>query len=320
MKVLLAGGAGYIGTALSKEIKENYDIEIVDLFWFGNNLENNIKVLKKDIFNLEESYLKQFDQVVFLGGLSNDPMAEFSPAQNYVANAAAPAFLAFQCKQAGVSRFIYASSCSVYGFTENKEFDETSPAVSDYPYGISKLQGEFGCMQLNDKDFSVISLRQGTVSGYSPRMRLDLVINTMFKFAISEGKITVNNPKIWRPILAIQDAIQAYKKSIESDLSVSGIFNVCSGNFTIGEVGKIVAERLKKLTSKNIDVNYKQISDFRNYRVSIKSAQEALKFSPKFTIEMIVDELYKNLSKFEDFNNPNYYNIETFKSQLNHQG
>lgn len=317
MKILLAGGAGYIGTALSKEIKDLYDIEVVDLFWFKNNLENDIKTVKKDIFDIEVSYLKQFDQVIFLGGLSNDPMAEFSPADNYVANAAAPAFLAFQCKQAGVSRFIYASSCSVYGFTENQEFDESSPAISDYPYGISKLQGEFGCMQLNDKDFSVISLRQGTVSGYSPRMRLDLVVNTMFKYAISDGKVTVNNPKIWRPILAIQDAIHAYKCSIDCDLSISGIFNVCSGNFTIGDVGKIVAEKLNSITSKNIKVDNKNISDFRNYRVSIKSAQKLLNFSPKYSVEDIVDELYNNLNNFNDFSNPNYYNIEVFKSQLN---
>jgi len=318
MKVLLAGGAGYIGSILSKEIKDSYDIEVLDLFWFGNNLDKDIKIVKKDIFDIDINYLKQFDQVVFLGGLSNDPMAEFSPAKNYVANAAAPAYLAFQCKQAGVSRFIYASSCSVYGFTEDKEFDESSPAFSDYPYGISKLQGEFGCMQLQDENFSVISLRQGTVSGYSPRMRLDLVINTMFKFAINDGRITVNNPKIWRPILAIQDAVQAYRKSLESDLTISGIFNVCSGNFTIGEVGDRVANKINNLTSNHIEVLNKDISDFRNYRVSIKNAQKKLNYSPKYSIEMIVDELYKNIEKFDDFDNPNYYNIEIFKSHQNY--
>jgi len=315
MKILLAGGAGYIGSALSKKIKNNHDIEVVDLFWFGNNLDKDIKYTKKDIFDLDKEYLKKFDQVVFLGGLSNDPMAEFSPSKNYIANAASPAFLAFQCKQAGVSRFIYASSCSVYGYTENKNYDENSPAISDYPYGISKLQGEFGCLQLNDKNFSVISLRQGTVSGYSSRMRLDLVINTMFKFAIKEGKLTVNNPKIWRPILAIQDAVQAYEKSINSSQSISGIFNVCSGNFTIGEIGEIVAKRIQKLTSKEIKVIYKDVADFRNYRVSIESAQKKLDFSPKYSIEMIVDELYKNLERFNNFDNPNFYNIEVFKLQ-----
>jgi nucleoside-diphosphate-sugar epimerase len=317
VKILIVGGAGYIGSALIEKIKNNYEVEVVDLLWFGNNLDNKIKIVEEDIFNLKVNYLQQFDQVVFLGGLSNDPMAEFSPEKNYISNAAAPAYLAFQCKQAGVSRFIYASSCSVYGFTKDKEFDESSPTVSDYPYGISKLQGEFGVMQLQDKNFSVIALRQGTVSGYSPRMRLDLVINTMFKFAMNDKQITVNNPKIWRPILGIQDAIQAYKNSLKADFDLSGIFNVCSGNYTIGDIGDIVSKKVEQLSNRKIEVITKNVTDFRNYRVSIKSAQKLLNFSPKSSIESIVDELYNNREKFDDYENPNYYNIEIFKSHKN---
>src|SRR5215475_6040240 len=101
-------------------------------------------------------------------------MAEFSPSLNFVFNAAAPAYLAYTAKKAGVKRYVYASSCYVYGYTENELFDETRPVSSSYPYGISKLQGEQAVMQLCYDQFSVISLRKGTVSGYSPRMRLDL--------------------------------------------------------------------------------------------------------------------------------------------------
>ncbi len=115
-----------------------------------------------------------------MAGLSNDPMAEFSPAKNFVFNAAAPAYLGYIAKIAKVKRYVYASSCSVYGYTENELFDETRPVSSSYPYGISKLQGEQAVMQLCDSDFSVISLRKGTVSGYSPRIRMDLIVNTMF--------------------------------------------------------------------------------------------------------------------------------------------
>src|SRR6202046_5328879 len=143
-------------------------------------------------------------------------------------------------KKAKVKRYIYASSCSVYGYTENELYDETRPVSSSYPYGISKLQGEQAAMQLADEDFSVIVLRKGTISGYSPRMRFALIINTMFKNAVREHAITVNNPSIWRPILSIEDAATAYIRAIEANYKISGIFNVASGNYTVGEIGDLV--------------------------------------------------------------------------------
>src|SRR5208282_660773 len=197
-------------------------------------------LLNKDIFHLSVEDLEPYEQVIFLAGLSNDPMAEYSPNKNFIFNAAAPAYLAYVAKLAKVKRFIYASSCSVYGYTENELYDETRPASSMYPYGISKLQGEQAATQLIDDNFSVISLRKGTISGYSPRMRLDLIINTMFKSAMKERTITINNPSIWRPILSIDDAATAYIRAIEANQQISGIFNIASGNYTVGEVGDLV--------------------------------------------------------------------------------
>ena len=202
MRILVAGGAGYIGSVLiPKLLDRGYEIDVVDLLWFGDHLPRGVKIIDKDVFDLEESRLNGYDQVIFLAGLSNDPMAEYSPGENFIYNAAAPAFLGYIAKRAGVKRFIYAGSCSVYGYTANGLYDEESPAICNYPYGISKLQGERAAMQMVEENFSAICLRQGTVCGYSPRMRLDLVVNTMFKNAISERLITVNNPAIWRPIL-----------------------------------------------------------------------------------------------------------------------
>src|SRR2546426_10801035 len=188
MRVLVAGGAGYVGSVLIPRLLDRgYRVDVVDLFWFGNHLPEQTGVLKKDIFHLTVEDLELYDQVIFLAGLSNDPMAEYSPSKNFVFNAAAPAYLAYSAKKASVKRYIYASSCSVYGYTENELYDETRPLSSSYPYGISKLQGEHAVMQLIDKDFSVIALRKGTVSGYSPRMRFDLIVNTMFKCAMQDG-------------------------------------------------------------------------------------------------------------------------------------
>ena len=142
-------------------------------------------------------------------------------------------------KNAKVKRYIYASSCSVYGYTENELYDETRPVSSNYPYGISKLQGEQAAMQMADESFSVISLRKGTISGYSPRMRFDLIINTMFKNAVREQTITINNPSIWRPLLSIEDAATAYIRAIEANYRLSGIFNVASGSTPWAEVGDL---------------------------------------------------------------------------------
>lgn len=314
MKILIAGGAGYIGSVLiPKLLERGYEVDVIDLFWFGNHLPEEVGIINKDIFDLEENDIKGYEQVLFLGGLSNDPMAEYSPSENFISNGSAPPFLAYIAKKAGVKRFVYASSCSVYGYTVNELYDETSPAVSKYPYGISKLAGENSVMQMKDKAFSVISLRQGTVSGYSPRMRLDLVVNTMFKFALTEGVITVNNPAIWRPILSIKDAATAYIRAIESNEDISGIFNVASGNYTVGEIGDLVKSGVKKYLNKDVRLNIKHIQDYRNYKVSIEKAKKVLSFHPQNDVEAIIQDLVENREKFQDFGNPHYYNIQVFK-------
>src|SRR6195256_944402 len=111
MKILIAGGAGYIGCALVPKLQERgYEIEVLDLLWFGNKLPSGTKIIEKDIFDLQEIDLKEYEQVIFLAGLSNDPMAEFSPSKNFIYNAAAPAYLAYTAKKAKIKRYIYASS------------------------------------------------------------------------------------------------------------------------------------------------------------------------------------------------------------------
>jgi nucleoside-diphosphate-sugar epimerase len=317
MKVFIAGGAGYIGSALVPRLLDRgYDISVLDLFWFGNNLPPETRIIKKDIFDLKEEDLAEYEQTIYLAGLSNDPMAEFSPSRNFIFNAAAPAYLGYISKRAGVKRFIHAGSCSVYGYTVNELYDETSPASSSYPYGISKLQGEQSIMQLVDENFSAIGLRQGTICGYSPRMRLDLVVNTMFKTALQNNEIVVNNPAIWRPILSMEDAISAYIRSIEASYKISGIFNVASGNYTIGEIGDIVVSELEARMKKRFKLTIKHIQDYRNYKVSIEKARNILSFKPRHDIAAIVDDLERNLDKFKDFENPIYYNIEVFKTIL----
>jgi nucleoside-diphosphate-sugar epimerase len=315
MRILIAGGAGYVGSVLiPKLLERGYEIDVVDLFWFGNYLPGDVGIIKKDIFDIQPSDLQGYDQVFFLAGLSNDPMAEFSPSKNFVFNAAAPAYLCYTAKRAKVRRYIYASSCSVYGYTENELYDEDRRVGSSFPYGISKLQGEQAVMNLIDKDFSVIALRKGTISGYSPRMRLDLIVNTMFKFAVKEGIIRVNNPGIWRPILAAEDAATAYIRVIEANESISGIFNIASGNHTVGEVADLVKSTVERELGIKTVLDIKQVKDIRNYKVSIERARTILSFHPQHDVRSIVRNLIENMSKIDDWDNPKYYNIEVFKA------
>jgi len=315
VKLLIAGGGGYVGSVLiPKLLDRGYKVDVVDLFWFGNHLPPQAGILRKDIFQLTEEDLEHYDQVIFLAGLSNDPMAEYSPHKNFVFNAAAPAYLAYMSKIAGVKRFIYASSCSVYGYTENELYDETRPVSSSYPYGISKLQGEQAAMQLADDSFSVISLRKGTVSGYSPRMRFDLIINTMFKTAMKNHVITINNPSIWRPILSIEDAATAYIRAVEANQAISGIFNIASGNYTVGEVGDLVKQAMEERLDIHVNLCIKHMQDFRNYKVSIEKAKNVLSFHPGGDVRSIVGSLIDNMEKYEGWDNPAYSNIESFRA------
>jgi nucleoside-diphosphate-sugar epimerase len=313
-RILVGGGAGYIGSVLVPALIEaGNEVEVIDLLWFGNYLPKTVKVTKKDLFDCTEDDFAGFDEFIFLAGLSNDPMAEYSPSKNFIMNGALPSYLAYLAKRAGVKRFIYASSCSVYGFTVGKIFNEQSPASSDYPYGISKLQGEKGVLQLQDEKFSVIILRQGTVCGYSPKMRMDLIINAMFKSALTDRKITVNNPNIWRPIYDIRDCIQAFLLALRAPLALNGVFNVAAGNFTVLQVGKAVQHTLKSLGENGIDLEIKHLPDKRNYKVSVKKAKIKLKFQPKYFLSDIVKSIYERKDALGDLNQAGYYNIRVFK-------
>src|SRR5574343_67122 len=280
-KVLILGGAGYIGTTLAPFLSnQQIDITEVDSMWFGNYMPDDIAVIEKDIFDLKPSDLKRFDAVIFLAGLSNDPMAEFSPKDNFIYNTGMPAYLAFLAKEAGVKQFIFASSCSVYGYTHNTTFTEEDIAVSNYPYGVSKLQGEQAVLALADENFNVICFRQGTVSGYSPRMRLDLAMNTMFKNALSCGEITLSNPKIWRPILGLDDLCQGYLLALQHSLKNGHVINLSSFNATIGELAEVVKSFVAENYNMQVTVINKQVQDYRNYKVSTEKAHQLLNYKP----------------------------------------
>jgi nucleoside-diphosphate-sugar epimerase len=253
---------------------------------------------------------------MFLAGLSNDPMAMFRPDLNFIENSSAPMYLAFIAKEAGVKRFVCASSCSVYGFTKNKTLNEGSLVKPAYAYGISKLQCERGLETLEDDNFKPIVFRKGTVGGWSPKMRYDLVVNTMLKSAFTTQKIVVNNPKIWRPLIDIRDVIQGYQKALEADLNVSGVYNLSGGNLTIGQLGEAIHGELRK-RGYVVDLVINENNDVRNYKVSTEKIEDELGFKSQFTPLDSLAEILDNIDPLSyNFNDDEYSNITTFQKVL----
>jgi len=316
-KILIVGGAGYVGTRLSNYLSEKgYNISVVDNFWFGDFLNDNITKIKKSLWDIKPEELEGLDAVLFLAGLSNDPMAMFRPDLNFIENSSAPVYLGFIAKQAGVKRFICASSCSVYGYTKNKTLNENSLVKPSYAYGISKLQCEQGITTLEDDNFRPILFRKGTVGGWSPKMRYDLVVNTMLKSALTTGQIIVNNPKLWRPLVDIRDVIQGYEKAIEADLDITGIFNLSGVNLTIGDLGQKLCDELNVL-----GINTKLIinnnPDVRNYKVSTNKIEDELGYKAEYTPIDSLTEILDNIDISNyDFNKDIYHNINIFKQIL----
>jgi len=167
-------------------------------------------------------------------------------------------------------------------------------------------------MQLQDKGFSTIALRQGTVCGYSPRTRFDLIVNTMFKAAVLEGRIVVDNPSIWRPLIDVRDTAAAFIRAVQADHGISGVFNVAYDNFTVGQVSDLVKSAIEDLTGKKIRIAVHDKEDYRNYKVSCEKARTHLGFAPKYTVSHMVESLHRHLAEFGDFSDERFYNIKVF--------
>jgi nucleoside-diphosphate-sugar epimerase len=189
---------------------------------------------------------------------------------------------------------------------------EDSKVEPQYPYGISKLQTEYSIMNMRDRNFRPISLRKGTVGGWSPRMRFDLVVNTMTKYALTQGRIVVHNPNLWRPLVDIRDVIQAYKKSIFSDLAIDGVFNICHKNYTIGQLADDIKTTLQD-NGYDVNIQTESREDVRNYLASNNKAMNVLDFKPQYSPKDSIVEILSNLDTIGNFDNKRYYNIATFK-------
>jgi nucleoside-diphosphate-sugar epimerase len=233
-------------------------------------------------------------------------------------NTVATAALARLCKAEGVKRYVLASSCSIYDcgvLDEGADVlqDETAPVAPRAPYSVSKYEAEREILPMAGEGFCPVVLRKGTVYGYSPRMRYDLVVNTFVRDALVHRRLTLHHGgEMWRPLVDVRDAAQAYIALVEAeDAAVRGeVFNLCYRNLRISELALRVQEALRRL---GIDVDvrpdYHQ-GAVRNYRVSSDKIGRVLNFRPKVSIEESVTDMVQRIrTDRTDLEDPRYYNI-----------
>lgn len=327
-KVLVVGGAGYVGSILCHELLERgYAVKVFDRLYFGRKgieeIEDRIELVVGDMRTLAPSILDDVDAVINVGGLSNDPTAEYNPKANHEMNTVATEKLAQLCKERGIKKHIFASSCSVYYVEAGKEeedvlLDEDAEINPKAAYSSSKYEAEKLLLSMADEDFCPVILRKGTIYGFSPRMRYDLVVNTFVRFALDKGYMVVfYGGEMWRPLIEVRDAAKAYIRCLQADEDkVRGqIFNVAYRNFRISELALHVREALKE-----IDVEAEVRADYkyrgvRSYRVSTEKMKNVLNFVPSISVEESVKDMVEKIKKYEcmDFDNPRYYNIRWMK-------
>jgi len=323
-KVLLVGGAGYVGSVLAEELVERgYAVKILDRLYFGDNglreVRDRVELVVSDMRVIDPEVLRDVDAVVNLGGLSNDPTAEYNPKANHEMNTSATIKLAEMCQEIGVSRYVFASSCSIYDRGVGNDLgdvvqDETSAVDPRAAYSGSKRAAEKALLEMVSDQFCPVILRKGTVYGFSHRMRYDLVVNTFIKDALSKGYITMfYGGEMWRPLVDVRDAARAYIAALlaEDDLVKGEIFNVSFQNMRISELALRVREALRGI---GIDIDVRADYGYRgvrSYRVSAQKIQRILNFQPKVGIEESVQNLVQQIARFDydDFDNPRYYNI-----------
>ncbi len=151
------------------------------------------------------------------------------------------------------------------------------------------------------------------MNGYSPRMRFDLIVNTMFKSALAEGRITVNNPSIWRPLIDVRDTASAFLRAVQAAPEISGVFNVAYDNYTVGQVADLVKDAVEEAGGGKVSVEIKNVQDYRNYKVTCEKARTLLGFKPKHDVDDTVRALFAHREAYGDFSAPRFYNIQMFK-------
>ena len=307
MKVLITGNFGYIGSILGKTLEESgSSVFGWDIGYFKDCLLDSdfqdIPTYQVDIRNIPIEKLGEFDCVVHLAGLSNDPLGEFNESLTYDINYKASVELARQSKLAGIKKFLFASTQSIYGISDSRlELDEDNSIKNPQTaYARSKWMAEQEILEMSDANFVAIAIRPSTVFGWSPRLRTDIVFNNILVNAFVNNKIEVHSDGTpWRPILHIKDLCDFISLCLNAEPSLTSgqAFNVgmLDGNFTVREIAESAARSLNKELP--IIFNTENIIDPRSYRVSFEKAHKVLGFRAQFGLDFGGKEILNNISR-----------------------
>jgi len=303
MRILITGNLGYIGQVLSTFLNKNLPKAILvgidnNYFYSHNIIKNNNKIIQiyDDIRKIKKDFLKQFDCVVHLAAISNDPIGEKFKEVTREINYFYTKKLFKNCLKANVKNFIFASSCSLYGNANPSKFvDENFPQKPLSEYAKSKVNFE-KLLKKNKDKIKITSLRFSTACGFSPALRLDLVLNEFVFTAINNKKIILKSSGTsHRPFVHVEDMSRAILWAIERKSKTAQFVNIGhnKNNYTILELAKIVQNKIKG-TKIILNPNSKQ--DPRSYKVSFNLYNKVkLKYRPKFMIGKIIDDLKKNI-------------------------
>lgn len=330
MRILLTGHRGYIGTVLAPMLTGRghevvgLDSDLYRRCTFGDASRiADIPIIEKDIRDAEPEDLDGFDAVLHLAALSNDPLGNLNPDLTFDINHKASVRLAGLAKAAGVSRFVFSSSCSNYGAAGDTILDENAAFNPVTPYGKSKVLTEQDVSKLADDSFCPVFLRSATAYGVSPRLRFDLVLNNLVAWAFTTGKVLLKSDGTpWRPIVHIEDIARAFTAVAEAPREdvFNDSFNVgrTDQNFQMRELADIVAE-----TVPNTEVTIAEGAgpDKRCYRVNCDKLPKTVPgFEPSWDARKGAQELYEAYKAIgltlEEFEGPRYQRIGHIKKLI----
>ena len=307
-KIFVIGGCGYVGSVLvEKLLQKEANVVVFDIQWFGNYLpkNKNLEIIKDDIRNLNNYNLNDFDKIVHLANIANDPGVELNPSLSWEINVLASHQIMEQIKSSSIDQVVYASSGSVYGIKDEENVTEDLSLVPISVYNKTKMISEKVLMFYKDK-IKIHCIRPATVCGMSPRMRLDVSVNMLTFQALKNKVMTIYGGQQVRPNIHISDLTDVIIHFLEKKNIESGFYNAGFENLSILDIAKKVNQKA------NSEIKILPINDTRSYRLN---SDKLIKtgFQKKNSVSDAIDEIVKNFNDGKLIEKDSYYTVKWMK-------